>query len=126
MKMEMETRRIDKRPPVFESLMRHIMKASRRSSGLLTVFALLVGFPVLPARPAMAEHRTLYVDAAAAESGDGSRHRPFVRITGAVERARVLRQERDAHKGRIGIQVRPGTYTGSHYAADLAGNPKLE
>ncbi|HJY84028.1 MAG TPA: right-handed parallel beta-helix repeat-containing protein [Candidatus Binatia bacterium] len=118
----METRKIDKRPRA-----KHIMKASRCSSSLLTVSVLLVlAFSVLLPRPVLAEHRTLYVDAAATERGDGSRHRPFWRITDAVVRARVLRQERHGQEGRIVIQVRPGTYTGSHDAADLAGNPRLE
>src|SRR5262249_47064185 len=63
---------------------RFIMNASRRG-GLLTVFTLLVlVFLMLLARPALAERRTLYVDAAATENGDGSRHRPFWRITAAL------------------------------------------
>src|SRR5690349_17274518 len=100
-----------------------IMNAPRRSSGLLTVFTLLVlAIPLLLARPALAEHRTLYVDAAATENGDGSRHRPFWRITDAVVRARELRQEERHHERRIVIHVLPGTYTGSYNPDHLAAN----
>jgi hypothetical protein len=74
----------------------------------------------------MAEHRTLYVDAAATENGDGSRHRPFWRITDAVERARVLRQEDSRHEKRIVIHVLPGIYTGSYHSSHLSDNPRLE
>jgi len=44
------------------------------------------------AQPALADRKHLYVDATATENGDGSRHRPFWRITDAVVRARVLRK----------------------------------
>ena len=102
------------------------MNASRRS-GLLTGFTLLgLALPIFFARPAMAEHRTLYVDAAAAENGDGSRHRPFWRITDAVERARALRQEDSRHEERIVIHVLPGIYAGTFDSTHLADNPKLE
>jgi hypothetical protein len=68
----------------------------------------------------------LYVDAAATENGDGSRHSPFWRITDAVVRARTLRQEDSGHEERIIIRVRPGTYAGSYEPSDLARDPRLE
>jgi hypothetical protein len=96
------------------------------SRSLTVLTLLLLIFPMFLGRPALAEQRTLYVDAAATENGDGSRHRPFWRITDAVERARVLQQEDSGRKERIVIEVGPGTYTGSYESSDLASNPRLE
>jgi hypothetical protein len=78
------------------------------------------------AQPALADRKHLYVDATATENGDGSRHRPFWRISDAVVRARELRQEDPRHEGRIVIRVLPGAYTGSYDASHLARNPRLE
>ncbi len=99
-----------------------------RRSSLLTIFSVLgLALPtLLLARPALAERGRLYVDAAATENGDGSRHRPFWRITDAVMHARVLRQEDPRHERTIVIHVLPGTYTGSYDASHLASNPRLE
>ncbi len=99
-----------------------------RRSGLLTIFSVLgLALPtLLLARPALAEHTTLYVDAAATENGDGSRHRPFWRITDAVVRARELRQDDSDPEERIFVHVRPGTYVGSYDPSHLANNPRLE
>jgi hypothetical protein len=87
--------------------------------------------------PALANDKNLYVDAAATENGDGSRHRPFWRITDAVVRARALRQEdrendakapedRNDTEERIVIHILPGAYTGSYDPSHLASNPRLE
>jgi hypothetical protein len=91
-------------------------------------FTLLVlALPLLLARPALADRRHLYVDAAATENGDGSRDHPFWRITDGVVAARALRQEDgdDEEKGIV-IHVLPGTYTGSYDPDHLASNPRLE
>jgi hypothetical protein len=90
-------------------------------TGLLVLTSAL-----LLAEPALAEHRHLYVDAAAAQNGDGSRHRPFWRITNAAVRARELRQDDSDPEERIFIHVRPGTYVGSYDPSHLANNPRLE
>lgn len=103
------------------------MSTPRRISLLTAITLLVLVLPMLLAQPALAEHRTLYVDAAATQNGDGSRHRPFWRITDAVVRARALRQEDgDEQEKRIVIHVRPGTYVGSYDRDHLAGNPRLE
>src|SRR5712664_1621468 len=102
------------------------MNMPRRISLHIT-FSLLVLTPaLLLARPAQAEHRHFYVDAAATQNGDGSRHRPFWRITNAVVRARELRQDDSDPEERIVIHVRPGTYVGSYDPSHLANNPRLE
>jgi len=63
-----------------------------RRVALVTAFTLLVlALPMLLAQPAQAEDTRLFVDAAATQNGDGSRHRPFGRITDAVVAARALR-----------------------------------
>jgi len=104
-----------------------VMPMLARLSRSLPVFILLLlSFLMLLPRSALAEHTTLYVDAAATENGDGSRHRPFWRITDAVVRARVLRQDDSRQEERIAIHVRPGAYIGSYDPSHLASNPRLE
>ncbi len=107
---------------------RNLAANGLRRSGLLTIVSVLgVALPtLLLARPALAEHRHLYVDAGATQNGDGSRHRPFWRITNAVVRARELRQDDSDPEERIVIHVRPGTYVGSYDSSHLANNPRLE
>src|SRR5258708_17961441 len=97
-----------------------------RHRGSVAAFTLL-GFALLflLAEPALAKHSDLYVDAAATYNGDGSRERPYWRITDAVLRARALRQEDtddkvkspkdgDDEEKRIVIHVLPATYVGSY------------
>src|SRR5260370_21162562 len=97
-----------------------------RHRGLVTAYTLL-GFAllVLLAEPALAKHSDLYVDAAATYNGDGSRERPYWRITDAVVAARALRQDDADDKGksqkdgdneekRIVIHVLPGPYIGRY------------
>src|SRR5262252_6067573 len=91
-----------------------------------TMKSFLVLLLSLVAWPSKAKHTALYVDAAAMENVDGSRERPFGRITDAVVRARALRHEDSRHEERIVIQVRTGTYRGSYQPTDLAHNPRLE
>ena len=67
--------------------------------------------------------KSIFVNAAANQNGDGSAENPYRRITDAVERARATRQT--SHK-KIIIHVAPGTYIGSYDAASLASNPNLE
>jgi hypothetical protein len=101
------------------------MKIKQITSSAFTL--LVLALPLLLARPALAERRTLYVDATATENGDGSREHPFWRITDGVVRARALRQEDgDGQEKRIVIHVLPGTYVGSYKQSHLNDNPRLE
>jgi hypothetical protein len=102
------------------------MNMPRRISPHITFSLLVLTSALLLARPTLAERRHFYVDAAATQNGDGSRHRPFWRITNAVVRARALREEESHHEEGIVIHVRPGTYVGSYDPAHLADNPRLE
>ncbi len=96
-----------------------------RLVSLRVILSLLVLTPaLLLAQPALAEHRHLYVDAAAKENGDGSREHPFWRITDGIVAARTLRQH--DHHHRITLRVLPGTYVGSFDQGHLAGDPRLE
>ena len=65
---------------------------------------------------------TLHVDVAGNPQGDGSKDKPFWRITDALAEAR-LKTEKDTE---IVIDVASGTYTGSYDAVALANNPHLE
>ncbi len=96
--------------------------ASSQSSVILCLLVLTPA--LLLAQAALAEHRHLYVDAAAQENGDGSREHPFWRITDGVVAARALRQHH--HHQRITLRVLPGTYVGSFDGGHLAGDPRLE
>jgi len=99
---------------------------TRKRISLLTAFTLAVtAASLLRAQPAGREDRDLYVDAAAPENGDGSRHHPFWRITDAVVRARAIRDEdrndeeqrpedKDDRERKIVIHVRAGIYVGSY------------
>ncbi len=120
--------KISSNDPVQEEKMRRrfAMNMTRRVGRLLNLSLLVLTPALLLAQPALAEHRHLYVDAAARQNGDGSRHRPFWRITNAVARARELRQDDSDPEERIFIHVRPGTYVGSYDPVHLANNPRLE
>ncbi len=67
--------------------------------------------------------KSIFVNAAANQNGDGSAENPYRRITDAVERARATRQTSDK---KIIIHVARGVYVGSYDAARLASNPNLE
>jgi hypothetical protein len=65
---------------------------------------------------------TLHVDVAGNQQGDGSKDKPFWRITDALAEAR-LKTEKDTE---IVIDVASGIYLGSYDAVALANNPHLE
>ncbi len=95
------------------------MNESRYTGPAMACALLGLTLVVLLAEPLQARHTQLYVDASAAQNGDGSQRNPYWRITDAVVRARTLRQEDgeggdDDNEKRIVIHVLPGTYTGMY------------
>src|SRR5260370_21009305 len=104
------------------------MNESRYTGPAMACALLGLTLVVLLAEPLQARHTQLYVDASAAQNGDGSQRNPYWRITDAVVRARALRQEdrendaeapavrenKNDEEEKIVIHVMPGTYVGSY------------
>jgi hypothetical protein len=90
----------------------------------------LVAFMVL-GLAASARARTVYVRAdAAPDSADGTRERPFRRITDALHQIEMFAEDEasaeDNRSERFVVDIGPGTYVGAYSGALLAAHPEWE